>query len=353
LPDSYKSPDSAPVDFSDLRLDRLDLDLQSPTDVAALGNELLVTERAGRVQRLAQSGSGYAMSEVVDLREAVGGTESEKGLLGIAVHPDGDRFYVNHTRAEDGATVIAEYALSDAGGADYQRDVLVVEQPFPNHNGGDLTFGPDKMLYVGMGDGGAGGDPNGNAQRLDTNLGKILRMDVDSGELVPPDNPHGSLVWFRGARNPWRITFDAETGDMWITDVGQDRWEEINVVSDAVEGGADLGWDKLEGLEEFEDAGPDAGWPDDDGRRIDPVHVYSHDDGRCSIVGGYVVRNASSPLDGLFLYSDFCDGEIRILGRDGAPATTDLQVDSVISINPDENGDPLVLTMNGMYRISG
>lgn len=360
LPDSFVDTEStqAPVDFNHLSLAEIDVDLDYPTDVSPSGASLLVTERAGRVLMLTptDSAGGYEVNQVLDITAAVGSTDSERGLLGVAAHPDGERFFLNYTRAEDGATVVAEYSLNpdgpDAGGAaSHVRDLLVVEQPFSNHNGGDVAIGPDAMLYVGMGDGGAAGDPEGRAQNLDTNLGKILRLDPDSADARPADNPYDSHVWMRGTRNPWRISFDEPSGDLWIADVGQNRWEEITVIPAGSGGGSDLGWDRLEGIEEFAEAGPTADWPDDDAPRIDPVHVYSHDDGRCSISGGYVVRADGSPLHGLYVYSDYCDGRIRVLGRDGAAADTGLQLDEVISINADEQGNPLVLTPSGLFRI--
>lgn len=361
LPDSFSGTETTQVavDFDQLSLTEIDVDLDYPTDVSPSGASLLVTERSGRVSMLTPTGptGGYEADEVLDITAEVGSTESERGLLGVAAHPDGERFFVNYTRAQDGATVVAEYSLDpdvpDSGHAgSHIRDLLVIEQPFGNHNGGDLVMGPDSMLYVGTGDGGGAGDPDGRAQNLDSNLGKILRLDPDSDDAIPADNPYGSHVWMRGARNPWRISFDELSGDLWVADVGQGRWEEINVIPAGSGSGSDLGWDRLEGLEDFDGAGPTTDWPDDNARRIDPVHVYSHDDGRCSISGGHVVRAEENPLNGLYVYSDYCDGRIRVLGPDGAAADTGKQVDEVISINADEQGNPLVLTPTGLLRIN-
>jgi hypothetical protein len=217
------------------------------------------------------------------------------------------------------------------------------------------------MLWVGTGDGGAAGDPEGRAQRLDSPLGKLLRLDPDADDLVAAGNPYADggkgterLVWARGLRNPWRISFDADSGDLWLGDVGQGEWEEIDVVraADGTGRGADFGWDRREGLEDFEEAGPTRGWPDDDAEEIEPVHVYSHDDGRCSVTGGYVYRgSAISALQGRYLFSDYCDGVLRALDEGGDDEDLGVQADQVASLNPDEDGEPLVLFSGGMYRL--
>lgn len=356
------TPDTGSGGF---RLAPIDVELDEPLDVASADGSLFVVERAGIVVELRPDGSGgYDAHEVLDLRDDVGSTDSEKGLLGVEVTGDGSRMYLNHTRAEDGATVIAAYDLrGDAGSreATGRDELLVIDQPYPNHNGGDLALGPDGMLWVGTGDGGDAGDPEGRAQRLDTHLGKLLRLDPGAEDLVPGDNPYADgaegaepLVWSRGLRNPWRISFDTGTGDLWVVDVGQGEWEEIDVAraSEGTGRGADFGWDRLEGEEEFEEAGPTRGWPEDDAERIDPVHVYSHDDGRCAVTGGYVYRGSDLPgLEGTFLFSDYCDGVVRSLDGDGADVDLGVQTDQVASINPDERGEPLVLRSGGMSRL--
>jgi glucose/arabinose dehydrogenase len=345
-----------------LRLEPVDVELDEPLDAVWADGSLFVVERAGTVVELRPDGAGgYEADDLLDLREEVGSTDAEKGLLGVEVTQDGSQMFLNHTRAGDGATVIAAYDLSgDAGSreASGRAELLVIDQPYPNHNGGDLALGPDGMLWVGTGDGGAAGDPEGRAQRLDTRLGKLLRLDPGADDLVPGDNPHADgaepLIWARGLRNPWRISFDTGTGDLWIADVGQGNWEEIDVAraSEGTGRGADFGWDRLEGVEEFEDVGPTRGWPEDDAELIDPVHVYSHDDGRCSVTGGYLYRGSDLPnLEGTYLFSDYCDGVVRSLDEDGDDVDLGVQVDQVASINPDERGEPLVLRSGGISRL--
>jgi len=354
-------PPSAPASIT---LRALDVPVDFPTDATALpGGSLLVTEKAGRVKELVADGKGdYTVAgTVADVTSAVGSPDSEQGLLGVTTNPDATKMFLNHTRGKDGATVIEEWDLQGTTGslkASNRRELLVVDQPYPNHNGGDLTWGPDGMLWVGMGDGGDAGDPEGRAQRLDTYLGKILRLDPGRSDLVPADNPYADgggkpLIWARGVRNPWRISFDRSTNDLWIGDVGQDRWEEIDVLR-AAEGtgrGADLEWDRKEGKEDFAEPGPTDGWPDDNAAVVEPLHVYEHGD-RCSISGGYVYRGTSLPtLGGWYLYSDYCDAKVRALGQDGADLDLGLVGDKVVSINPDESGEPLVLGASGLSRI--
>ncbi len=349
-------------------------DVDAPMDAHPLGTSLLVAERAGTVKELTADGSGgyEVVGTVADLRDEVGSTDSEKGLLGITTDPAGEHMYLNHTRAEDGATVVLEIPLegepgSLAGGD--PRELLVIDQPFPNHNGGDLAWGPDDKLWIGTGDGGSGGDPGGRAQRLDTLLGKILRLDPaldgSGSDLVPDDNPYADgtdesgdeaepLIWARGVRNPWRIAFDAGTGDLWVADVGQSRVEEVSVLlaADGTGRGADLGWDRFEGDEEFEDSGPERSWPNDDAPIVDPVHTYDHN-GRCSISGGFLYRAATlGELGGAYLFSDYCDGELWALLPDGGAARLGVSGDRVVSINADENGEPIVLDGDGISRLS-
>ena len=187
--------------------------------------------------------------------------------------------------------------------------LLQVEQPYPNHNGGALAFGPDGYLYIALGDGGSANDPQGNGQNLDTLLGKILRIDV-SGDpyLIPADNPYANgggrpEIWASGLRNPWRISFDQLRGDLYIADVGQGTWEEIDVYPVAAPGGLNFGWDYREGAHEFE------GTPPDGLALAEPVAEYSHAEGGCSVTGGYVYRGSALPeWQGVYLYGDFCTG---------------------------------------------
>ena len=207
---------------------------------------------------------------------------------------------------------MTEFAFGDDG-ADpaSERGVLFVDQPFSNHNGGALAFGPDGYLYVGLGDGGSAGDPMGNAQSLSTLLGKLLRISPrpSKGEpyAIPPDNPFVGRdgarpeIWAYGLRNPWRFSFDTATGDLWIGDVGQNAWEEIDLEPAGSDGGSNFGWDRLEGTHPFEGSpAPDS---------IAPVFEYAHGDGSCSVTGGYVYRGERIPtLAGAYLFGDYCRG---------------------------------------------
>jgi glucose/arabinose dehydrogenase len=252
------------------------------------------------------------------------GSYSERGLLGLAFHPrfqENGFFYVNYTDL-DGNTVISRYtALPGEDRADPQSEVrlLIVEQPYANHNGGMLAFGPDGYLYIGLGDGGSAGDPQGNGQSLETLLGKILRIDVDRGEpyAIPADNPFASQggepeIWASGLRNPWRFSFDALTGDLFIGDVGQGEWEEVDFLPAGSPGGVNFGWDYREGAHAYEGA------YSDDLVLIDPVAEYSHALG-CSITGGVVYRGMNLPeWQGVYLYGDYCSGNVWGLLRSPA-----------------------------------
>jgi glucose/arabinose dehydrogenase len=242
---------------------------------------------------------------------------SELGLLGLAFDPDfvqNGFFYVNYTNP-DGFSVLARYTVSSQNPDQAESSSAVIlltqKQPYPNHNGGMLAFGPDGMLYMGLGDGGAAGDPQGNGQNLQTLLGKILRIDVHNGQpyRIPADNPFfnsGGLpeIWAFGLRNPWRFSFDRLTGDFYIADVGQKRWEEINFVPVGSPGGINFGWDFREGAHPYE------GEPPADLVFQDPITEYSHSEG-CSVSGGVVVRDPNLiEWQGVYLYGDFCSGRV-------------------------------------------
>jgi glucose/arabinose dehydrogenase len=282
--------------------------LQRPVDLKPDGTDrLFVIEKAGRILILE---NGQVQNEpFLDITDRVGSRSNEQGLLGLAFHPqyaENGRFFVNYTNT-NGDTVLARFeAASGANSVDPNSEVqlLSVDQPFPNHNGGVLAFGPDGYLYAGLGDGGSAGDPQGNAQNTSTLLGKILRLDVDSGEpyAIPGDNPFGDEIWAYGLRNPWRMSFDKQTGDLYIGDVGQGEWEEIDFLAAGSPPGANFGWDHREGAHDYEGGGP-AGM-------IDPVAEYSHAEGGCSVSGGYVYRGAMPEWNGVYLYGDYCTGII-------------------------------------------
>jgi len=297
--------------------------LRSPVDIqSAGGDRLFIVEQRGLI-RIADE-NGLRQEPFLDIRDRVFDTGNEQGLLGLALHPDfasNGSFYVNYTRG-NGDTVIARFRVSDDPDRvdpDSEFVLLQIDQPFPNHNGGRLVFGPDGYLYIGTGDGGAQGDPQGRAQNPDSLLGKILRLDVDGGEpyAIPADNPFAAgggrpEIWALGLRNPWRFAFDPGTGDLFIGDVGQNQWEEIDTLPSGT-AGANFGWDLREGLDSYEgDPSP---------AFTDPVAVYSHAEGGCSVTGGEVVRDPSLPeWQGIYLYGDFCSGLIWGLFRDGSGA---------------------------------
>jgi glucose/arabinose dehydrogenase len=344
----------------------LDLDLDSPVDVAFRpgSTSLLVAERGGTVREAVADGDGFRLADepVLDITERVGSTESERGLLGLAVSPAGDRLYLSYTEAGHGDSRIDEFTLSGRDGSlradpDSARTLVGIVQPFPNHNGGSLRFGPDGMLWAGFGDGGAADDPDGRAQDRSTLLGKILRLDPSRDDAVPTDNPFVDgggepLIWATGLRNPWRISFDGPTGDLWIGDVGQNEWEEVDVLraADGTGRGANLGWDLFEGTARFGSPDPADGAASA-GPFTAPVHVYSHDDG-CSITGGVVARDPRIPaLDGAYLFGDFCTPGVRAIRVDGTTvvdrADLGLDLSSVVSFGQGPDGRVYVISLDG------
>jgi glucose/arabinose dehydrogenase len=278
---------------------------------------------------------------------------SEQGLLGLAFSPDGAYLYVDLTRL-DGHTSVREYAFT-GGRADVasEREVLFVQQPYPNHNGGDLHFGPDGYLYVTLGDGGGGGDSDKNAQNLLSMLGKILRIDPrplgDATYMIPPTNPFAGhegvepSIWDLGLRNPWRISFDRQTGDMWIGDVGQSEREEIDIEPAGSGGGWNYGWNTLEGTE------PYLGDPPKDA--VPPIYEYPHGAGVCAVTGGYVYRGTAIPsLQGAYVFADFCGGEVMALQRTGNQATVSslgLHAPFISAFGEDQQGELYVISLEG------
>jgi cysteine-rich repeat protein len=281
---------------------------------------------------------------------------SERGLLGLAFDPDYEtngRFYVNYTDTE-GTTKIARYVAagdpktSDVADAATETILRSIAQPFANHNGGELQFGPDRLLYIGLGDGGSACDPGGRAQDDGQRLGKMLRIDPNVPE---PANPLDDVLW-KGLRNPWRYSFDRATGDLYIADVGQKKWEEVDVVPAPLARGLNFGWNHFEGLvcASTTDC-PKATCPQSEKGFTMPVLVYDHDEG-CSITGGYVYRGCAMPdLRGTYFYSDFCTAFVRSFvyaggvatkrmdrTRDVAPGGTDA-ITSVTSFGEDARGE--------------
>ena len=280
-----------------------------PVDLQDDGSgRLYLVEKAGRILIFE---NGQLLPEpFLDIDDRVNDGSNEMGLLGLAFHPDYAQngfFYVNYTGA-GGNTFISRFqANGNSADPSGETNLLKVDQPFPNHNGGVLTFGPDGYLYAGLGDGGGQGDPFGNAQNLDVLLGKILRIDVDSPDgqpyAIPPDNPFGNEILHYGLRNPWRISFDKMTGDLYIADVGQGAWEEIDFVPAGSPGGLDFGWDFYEGSHDYDPQGIA-------GEYVFPVAEYSHDEGGCSVTGGYVYHGSMPEWNGIYLYGDYCTGYV-------------------------------------------
>ncbi|MEW6286884.1 MAG: PQQ-dependent sugar dehydrogenase [Chloroflexota bacterium] len=358
LPPSPLSPISSPnattfPNADDFTWALIASGLARPVDLQADGSgRLFVVEKAGRI-RIIENGQ-LLDAPFLNIEDRVNDSSNEMGLLGLAFHPNyaqNGYFFVNYT-GSGGDTFISRFQVSDdSHKADPSSEVnlLRINQPFPNHNGGTLQFGPDGYLYAGLGDGGLAGDPFGNGQSLDTLLGKILRLDVDTAEpyAIPPDNPFGDEIWAYGLRNPWRMAFDPLTGDLYIADVGQNAWEEINYLPAASPGGVNFGWDYLEGTHAFEGDAP-AGL-------TDPVAEYSHSEGGCSVTGGYVYRGAMPEWDGIYLYGDYCTGFIWGLMRlDGAWQTQvlfDTDV-NITSFGQDKNGEVYLLADGGeVYQL--
>ncbi len=290
----------------------------SPTPIAtSLSNPVGLAIQDDRIYVVLQAGKIVVPGEkkpFLDISKQVK-SAGEQGLLGLAFHPkfkENGFFFVNYTDKR-GDTVVAKYG---PGGA---KKILTIHQPYSNHNGGHLAFGPDGFLYIGLGDGGGAGDPRNNAQNLNSLLGKMLRIDVDNGDAyaIPNDNPFihkpntWPEIWAYGLRNPWRYSFDRLTGDLYIADVGQNQWEEVSFQPAKSRGGENYGWRMREGSHAFHpDTNPKTGL-------IEPILEYDHDQG-CSITGGFVYRGNDIPeLQGTYLYADYCSGTIWGAKRDG------------------------------------
>jgi glucose/arabinose dehydrogenase len=340
--------------------------LERPTYLTHAGDgtsALYITEQSGRIMVLE---NGVLRPEpFLDITDRVGSNSNEQGLLSVAFSPDytdTGKFFVNYTDKR-GDTVVAGFlANADRRTADPNSEwtVLQIDQPYPNHNGGQLKFGPDGMLYIGMGDGGSQGDPQNRAQDASDLLGKILRIDVskstpDQPYIVPPDNPNlggGSRpeIWALGLRNPWRFSFDRATGDLFIADVGQNAFEEIDFQPASSTGGENYGWNLREGLAEY--AGPMAD------NFTDPIAQYGRRDG-CSVTGGYVYRGAALPtLIGAYIYGDYCSGKIWTLRPNNGGAWLNepfMQTDfSITSFGEDQAGELYVLDRaGGVYQLVG
>ncbi len=342
--------------------------LATPVGIANAGDgsgRLFVLEKVGRI-RIVRAGA-LVTEPFLDLTGRVGSQSNEQGLLGLAFHPQYAQrgtFFVNYTDRQ-GNTVVSRFSVtSDPDRADPASEAVVlrVNQPASNHNGGHLAFGRDGALYVGLGDGGGAGDRYGNGQNGQTLLGAMLRLNVDGEQpyAIPADNPFvgnptvRDEIWAVGLRNPWRFSFDRRTGDLYLADVGQNMYEEINLQPVSDPGGHNYGWPIMEGLHCF----PADQTCDRQGLTL-PVQEYDHMQG-CSVTGGYVYRGQAYPsLDGIYLFGDYCSGRIWGMARMGATgdwrvaqlAQADIRLSS---FGEDEAGELYLLDMAGgrLFRIT-
>jgi glucose/arabinose dehydrogenase len=342
-----------------IRADPYITDLVKPVFVTPAGDgtaRLFIVEQAGQIL-VAENGRVRATS-FLDIRDKVNPNGSERGLLSVAFHPDyrnNGIFFVDYTAQPDGATVVERYHVSsDPNVADENsgKVILTFAQPEPNHNGGMLAFGPDGYLYIGTGDGGGAGDQHGtmgNGQSLNTLLGKILRLDVNADTYqIPPTNPFVNQanarpeIWAYGLRNPWRFSFDRATGDLYIADVGQNKYEEVDFQPAASGGGENYGWRLMEGNHCFNPA-----QNCDTGNLVKPIAEYTHDFG-CAITGGYVYRGQAYPwLVGQYIFADYCTGIVWATARDANGQWQTQQVgkfdDTISSFGQDESGEMFVV----------
>ena len=362
-----EGPPEEPPPFPDISLSELAGGLTNPVHIGHAGDgsgRLFIVERRG-VVRVVSDG---ALDEepFLDLQAEVLSTGSEQGLLSIAFPPEFSerrRFYVVYTD-QSGAVVLARYPLlpdSEAPDPNGGEALLTVPQPFANHNGGQSAFGPDGMFYLALGDGGSANDPQGNGQDVSTLLGAILRIDVEgeeagAGYAVPEDNPLVGTagareeIWAYGLRNPWRFSFDRSTGDLYIADVGQNAYEEINFQPASSQGGENYGWNVMEGMHCFIPADCDTG-----GLTL-PVAEYAHGAGDCSVTGGFVYRGERYPeLQGIYVYGDFCSGRIWGLRQADDAWENELLLESGLQISAfgeDEDGELYVADYGGaVHRI--
>ena len=331
----------------------------SPVEIKNAGDErLFVVEKSGKIKILNQDGSVNS-TPFLDIEDRVSTNANERGLLGLAFHPnypENPFFFVNYTN-NSGDTTISKFSVSSNENIANDSETILIEinQPYANHNGGCINFGPDGNLYIGMGDGGSGGDPQNYSQNTESLLGKMLRINVNSGAYsIPENNPYGDEIWSVGLRNPWKFSFDSLNGDLWIADVGQNEFEEINMVQNNP-ANINYGWRCYEGNEPYNLSGcPDEGL-------TFPVSTYSHynsGDFKCSITGGYVYRgNQISGLNGVYFFADYCSGEIGLLSKnendewDMSLAFPNIN-GSWVSFGEDINGELYIASINGgIYKI--
>ncbi|MFQ5602336.1 MAG: PQQ-dependent sugar dehydrogenase [bacterium] len=331
-------------------------------------NRLFVVQQNGIIKTFDNELNVSRTQDFLNIQNKINTSEFERGLLGLAFHPEfssNGYFYVNYTAGSGSRnrTVISRFEVNpnDINQADPNSELVILEilQPFTNHNGGMLQFGPvDGYLYIATGDGGSGGDPLNNGQNLNTLLGAILRIDVDNPSEnrnyeIPPDNPFLGMgvkeeIWAYGLRNPWRFSFDSSTHELWVGDVGQSRWEEIDILKR----GQNYGWNITEGFDCFNASSCNST------NLTPPIKVYGHSGNNCSVTGGYVYRGILQPaLSGAYIYGDFCTGNIWLLRYENDQLLADsLLLNSSLNISSfgtDENNELYIVDHNGqIYRFS-
>lgn len=330
--------------------------LNSPVELVHAGDDrLFVVEQGGRIKIINNDGT-VNPTPFLNISSKIS-TGGERGLLGLAFAPDYEtsgRFYVNYTNTA-GDTVIERYTVS--GNPDVANSdgtiLLTIDQPFGNHNGGNIHFGPDGYLWISMGDGGSGGDPNNYGQNKNVLLGKMLRIDVSGDTYTSPSNnpfvgeDGADEIWAYGLRNAWKFSFDSETGDLWIADVGQNVTEEINKQSSETSG-LNYGWRCYEGNNAYNTSGCDT--PE---TMIFPIATYNHSGGRCSITGGYVYRGtAYANLVGKYFFADYCSGEIGWVDGDTLEFLTDTN-DFITGFGQDMSGQLYVVGSGKVQKIVG
>ena len=319
---------------------------------------IFIVERVGRIRVATYSNGSYRKAGTfLDIRSRVKSTFGEQGLLGLAFDPNyasNRRFYVNYTRRGDGDTVVAEFRRSSSSSlranAGSFRQLIRINQPYSNHNGGMLAFRPgDPNLYIAMGDGGDGGDPAERAQNKSSLLGKILRINPrpSGGRAygIPSSNPFvgrtgSDLIWSYGLRNPWRFSFDRSNGDLWIGDVGQERYEEVNFSTSGR--GVNYGWDRCEGNRRY----PNNSLSCTVGRR--PLKVYTHSGSNCSITGGYAYRGpGDNAWHGRYIYGDYCSGMVWVINGSGSVRTSRDTSHNITSFGEDGAGRLFLVARSG------
>ena len=339
------------------------VDLQHPTDNS---DRIFVVEQAGVISVFPNDPSASGKTVFLDIRNKVDDEDNEEGLLGLAFHPDyktNGYFYLNYTASNPNRTVISQFKVSsqnpDQADPASEQVLLTFEQPYSNHNGGQVSFGPDGYLYIAVGDGGSGGDPHGNGQNRSTLLGTILRIDVNKQEDgkqygIPADNPFANNnngyreeIYAYGLRNPWRFSFDPANDRLWTGDVGQNTYEEIDIV----EKGGNYGWNKMEGKHCFE---PKSGC-NTSGLKL-PIHEYGRDQG-LSITGGFVYRGPTLPeLEGKYIYADYATRRIWALDHSdiNKPVNSELFVPdfNISSFGVDQDNELYLCGFDGkIYRL--